>query len=143
MNAMISEVPPPFDPTPDGPAEMLFSVQMMGCPGYVYLVFVTDHAQMQDMPFRMLTAFVRIWDRHRAEHQDHLGHPGPLPLIVASVISTVPGGWTGPLTLHDLCKPHPRGVPGLSEWIPNVSLRVRDLTRTGNETPSSSTLFAL
>src|SRR5690606_6834750 len=107
--------------------DLLFSARIAGAPAYVYYLLEHQSTNDDNMPFRMLRYLVRIWESHRNEQE------GPLPLIIAIVISNTPGGWKAPLSFHDLFEPHPSSIPGVAALIPDFTFILEDLSGASNE----------
>ncbi len=116
------------DPTPGARAlELLFQTEFAGHPAYIYMVFVTDEAQLPKLYLRMLAGFAQIWQRHHDEHG------GPLPPIMPAVFCAVPGGEALPKTFQEALSVHPKAIPGLAELLPDFRLRFSNLLGASNE----------
>jgi predicted transposase YdaD len=80
-------------------ADLLFSVTIVGRPGYVYFLF--EHQSSPDgfMLLRLIGYMVRVWKRFRAEKPEY----DRLPVIIPMVLFHGPKGWKGgTLSFQDL-----------------------------------------
>ena len=102
--------------------DLLFCARLRDRELLLYLVLEHQSTVDPDMPLRMLIYMVRIWERHRK-----LEPSGPLPLVVSTLLSHAPGGWTPPTSLHALFDPEPSTLAGIESLIPQFSLVVTDL----------------
>jgi predicted transposase YdaD len=93
----------------------------------VYLLLEHQSSNDNDMLLRMLEYLVRIWKRHRKANK------GRLPIIIPTLISNAPGGWSAPIVFHELFDLHPDAIPGLASLVPNFTLLLQDLTRVDDD----------
>lgn len=109
-------------------SDLLFSVRLHDNQEKVLLYVLLEHQSTNDpaMPLRSLGYVTRIWEREYREHG------GPLPLIISLVISHAPGGWTAPVSLHQMITPSPALV-GVAELVPGFEILVEDLAHLTNE----------
>jgi predicted transposase/invertase (TIGR01784 family) len=115
-------------------SDLLFSVRLHSQGrgderGEELLLYVLlEHQSINDraMPLRSLGYIVRIWERR------HRQRGGPLPLIIALVVSHAPDGWTAPVHLHEMITPSP-ALAGVTELVPGFKLLVEDLAHLTNE----------
>jgi predicted transposase/invertase (TIGR01784 family) len=107
-------------------SDLLFSVRLDGEKVLLYVLLEHQSTNDHAMPLRSLGYIVRIWER------DYRDHGGPLPLIIALVISHTPDGWTAPVYLHDMITPSP-ALAGVTELVPGFKLLVDDLAHLTNE----------
>ncbi|KIG13782.1 Transposase [Enhygromyxa salina] len=109
-------------------SDLLFSVQIAGKPAFLYLLLEHQSTSDFDMPIRMLASLIGMWKRHRKQHG------GPLPLVVAIVVTHAPDGWNAPVSFHSMFDPPPGSIPGLAELVPDFSLLVVDLNELDDDT---------
>jgi predicted transposase YdaD len=112
----------------DRQSDLLFSIEIRGGRGLLYLLLEHQSTNDPDMLLRMLIYSARVLERFRKEHPQ-----GPLPVIVPAVVSHAPAGWTAPRTFHEMFEPNPSTIPGLAELVPSFSLIVEDLAHLGND----------
>jgi predicted transposase/invertase (TIGR01784 family) len=110
-------------------SDLLFSVQLAHRGSadpketvLLYLLLEHQSSNDLDMLLRMLEYLVRIWKRYRKVNK------GPLPVIIPTLISNAPGGWSAPTTFHELFDLHLGTIPGLAKLVPNFTLLLEDLT---------------
>ncbi len=107
--------------------DLLFSAQMGEQKVLLYVLLEHQSRVDRQMTYRVLRYKTRIWDRHL----EQVG--GPLPLIIAIVVSHAPGGWTAPVHLHDLISPPPSSIDGMEKLVPGFEICVEDLAHLTNE----------
>ena len=116
----------------DSHSDLLFSVELQGRRAFLYLLLEHQSSNDPDMPLRMLSYMVRIWERLRkTEVEEGVAH-GPLPPIIPALVSHVPGGWTAPRSFEDLVDPHPATIPA-RRVVPAFSLLLEDLADLSND----------
>jgi predicted transposase/invertase (TIGR01784 family) len=108
-------------------SDLLFSAQLGGRKVLLYVLLEHQSRVDRRMSYRVLRYVTRIWDRHL----DQVGEP--LPLIIALVVSHAPGGWTGPVRLHDLIFPAPASIEGVEALVPGFEILIEDLAHLSNE----------
>ena len=108
----------------DRHSDLLFRVELRGRSAFLYLLLEHQSTVDGDMPLRMLVYLVRIWERYRKQHP----LPAPLPLIIPTLVSHAPEGWTGPRRFGQMFEPPPDRISGLASLVPEFELLIDDLT---------------
>jgi predicted transposase/invertase (TIGR01784 family) len=108
-------------------SDLLFSARLGDRKVVLYVLFEHQSYNDPQLPYRVLRYIMRIWERH-IDRFDH-----PLPLIVALVISHVPGGWTAPVHLHELISPNPASLEDMARFVPGFEIIIEDLAHVTNE----------
>ena len=109
-------------------ADLLFAVPLDGEGAFVY--FLVEHQSEPDalMVFRLLTYLQRIW---AAILRDDPARR-TLPIVVPIVVHHGRGGWTAPVSLHELVE----GLdahPGLAPFVPDFTMLLDDLAHRDDE----------
>lgn len=108
-------------------SDLLFAARLRdGAPVLVYVLVEHQATVDPDMPLRVLGYMTRIWERDRERRAI-----GPRPLIVPTVLSHAPGGWTEPVAFEALFAPAPADL-GIAELVPRFEIRVLDLAHLSN-----------
>ena len=108
--------------------DLLFSVRFRGGDSRVLLYLLVEHQSTNDpgMPLRLLVYLVRIWEAY------YKLYGGPLPLIIPTVVSHAPEGWTAPTSFHDMFEPPPDAIANVANLVPSFSYLLADLARTSD-----------
>lgn len=127
----LAQVPGSFidEDLDDNHTDLLFSAKLVGTDldAYIYLLFEHRSTPEHNLPRRMLGYLGLVWDEHGKQHG------GPLPIVIPILISHVPGGWTGPVSMQELFEPTPDSIPGLAKYVPHITMVVEDLAHLSND----------
>lgn len=107
----------------DSQSDLLFSAAIGKKRVLIYFLLEHQSTVDRDMPLRMLSYMVRIWQRHRNEKPR-----AALPAIIAVMIVHAGTRPAGPTRLHELVVPRPDRIPGLSELVPSFRIIVDDIS---------------
>jgi len=102
-------------------SDLLFSVELADEPALVYVLLEHQSEVDRKLPLRMADYLVRVWKRFDKQHGL------PLPPIVPVILAHPRRGWVGPTSLHELVRPPPASIPGLSPMLLELSLVICDL----------------
>lgn len=113
-------------------SDLLFTVEVQGSPGLLYLLF--EHQSQVDelMAFRMLKYVVRILDQHVT------GAGGgrkalPLPVVVPVVLHHSATGWSAATRIEDLFDPNLVAQPGVAPYVPRLGFLLDDISQLSDE----------
>ena len=107
--------------------DLLFSAVLGNERAFLYLLLEHQSTSDPDMPLRMLSYLVRIWEKFRKEHPR-----GSLPIVIPMVIAHARSGWSAPRSLAEMFNTRPASIAGLAELVPSFSLLVEDLAELSN-----------
>jgi predicted transposase YdaD len=116
---------------------LFFAVMATGEPGLVF--FLLEHQSSGDptLAQRVLGYQLQIWDRFRKERPR-----GPLPPIVAVLVSHVSGGWSDARAFEELFDPAVMELPGLAPLVPRCSMLTLDLAHLSDDALRGRSLTA-
>ena len=113
--------------------DLLFTVELLGRPAYVYVLF--EHQSTVDalMPLRLLEYQVRIWLEHVRARQAAKESAVPLPLIIPLVLHHSESGWTAATSFGGLFDEDLLAVAEIARLVPDFEFVLDDLSRASNE----------
>ena len=108
-------------------SDLLFSVEMAGKPGLLYLLF--EHQSTVDdlMAFRVLKYVVRILDQHIRGAKSAV-RALPLPVVIPVVLHHSETGWTAATDLQDLFDGGLAKDESLAAYVPQLSFVLDDIS---------------
>lgn len=113
-------------------SDLLFTVELQGRRGFVYLLFEHQSSVDDLMPFRILKYVVRILERHVIAAG--LGKRAlPLPVVVPVVLHHSLSGWTGATRLEALFDEDFIEEASISALIPRLGFVLDDISHLGDE----------
>lgn len=120
-------------------SDLLFSVDVDGKPGFLYLL--CEHQSTVDpfMALRVLKYVVRLLERH----VDGLASGAralPLPIVLPIVLHHSETGWTAPLEVQSLFDPTLLLEPALAQYVPKLRFLLDDISHMSDETLAARAL---
>ncbi|HWB74069.1 MAG TPA: Rpn family recombination-promoting nuclease/putative transposase [Nannocystaceae bacterium] len=107
----------------DSQSDLLFSAAIGRRRVLIYLLLEHQSTVDRNMPLRMLSYMVRIWQRYQKEKRRR-----SLPAIIPLVVVHAGSRRAGPTRMHELVIPRPDRVVGLPELVPSFRIIVDDIS---------------
>ncbi len=112
----------------DSHTDLLFSAEIGGTRGLIYVLLEHQSRRDSAMPLRMNEYIARIWSRTLR------GSPSPrVPIVIPIVLSHAQGGWNAPVEIWDLVDPHPDSLPAVAPHVPRLSIIVHEFSEWSDE----------
>jgi hypothetical protein len=120
-------------------SDILFSAQLGGRKGFVYVLF--EHQSTNDalMPLRLLRYMMRIWDRWLAEHKD----AEKIPVIVPVVLHHSERGWTGAVAFEQILDVDAETLADVAAHVPAFRFVLEDISHESDEALRARAITAL
>ena len=120
-------------------SDILFTVQIGGRPGVVYVLF--EHQSTTDalMPLRILRYLLLIWDRWLAEHKD----ADKIPVIVPVVLHHSEQGWTGAVAFDEILDADAETLSAVAAHVPAFRFVLEDISHETDEALRARAITAL
>jgi hypothetical protein len=108
-------------------SDLLFSAELDGKPGLLYLLF--EHQSTVDdlMAFRVLKYVVRILDQHIADASSK-ARALPLPVVIPVVLHHSETGWTAATELQELFEADLARHGAVAPFVPRLSFVLDDIS---------------
>lgn len=119
--------------------DLLFSAQIAGKPGKIYVLFEHMSSPEHLMVLRMLRYLLDIWEDFVA------ANPGTkkLPVIIPLVLHHSPSGWTSPLRLEELLDIDEEGLKIVSDHVPRFGMVLHDISGVSDDELMNRAMTAL
>jgi predicted transposase/invertase (TIGR01784 family) len=120
-------------------SDLLFSANIGGRPGRIYILFEHQSGTDGTMTFRILRYELRIWERWQREN------PGvhKLPVILPVVLHHSVDGWTGSTAFEDMLDVDADTLADLGPHVPRFRFVLEDLSNETDEALRARAMTAL
>lgn len=120
-------------------SDLLFSANIGGRPGLIYLLF--EHQSTVDgmMSFRLLRYAVRIWERWLRDNP----HAHKLPVLLPVVLHHSEKGWTGSTAFEDLLDADEDTLAAAAAYVPRFRFMLEDISHETDEALRARAMTAL
>jgi hypothetical protein len=109
--------------------DLLFSVQLAGRTGLVYVLLEHQSTVDKLMPFRLLQYMVRVWQSWLSEHPEAKLLPAMVPLVVHHSKT----GWSGAVAFEELLDVDAEVRAALGPYVPRFRFALDDLSKESDE----------
>jgi predicted transposase/invertase (TIGR01784 family) len=123
-------------------SDLLFSVEVAGRRGLVYLLFEHQSSVDDLMPLRMLRYVVRILERHVSTAGGGK-RALPLPLVLPVVLHHSAAGWSAATQIQALFDPQVVAEPTMAAHVPHFGFVLDDISRLRDDELTARALGAL
>jgi len=110
-------------------SDILYTVNLLGYPIAIYLLFEHQSAAELLMGYRFLRHMVRIWEKWLPDHPNSR----TIPLVLPILITHAEGGWKASTSMQELFDIPDELRPMLTEYLPSFRYIVDDLAGLTDE----------
>ena len=113
--------------------DVLYSADIAGTRGFVYVLLEHQSSVDRLMPFRVLEYVVRILSRYIEQRRSEKKSIFPLPVVLPIVVHHSESGWTASTEVRELFSEEMQADPFLRDYIPRLKFILDDISRATDE----------